>query len=853
LRLRNYQESSGRDTSRTASAGVVVLNRLVNSPTLTAAGEAHAAVSVQCGRSHFVRAKIFSLLRSSGLVFPPSGRCAEVAIGIALVIGYALLLSYFGFVDFYHNEFFVRGPQLIGYQLLRLTFVPYLAWTIYFVGALLCGSATTRQTMAGFSPWERHPLYFIIGAGVWHIVMFGIGLAGFDLKAVALALTLTAMVCSAPHLMTCICELSDRIAQTRFVFTNKSLALAPLWTTLFAVSILFVLVKGLYPGGGHDYYNHYFQFYKRVIETGSILPNDVWYHFYYSKGAGLYFLGMLLTDPLAPQLVATAFIACGAVVVYAILRHGRRASMLPLVGVLLYVGAYIYTSTFVNMYGEVQWGILEKIHELTAVLLLAVIWIASRAFRCAVSSPAPWMLGLHGAIITIALLTLSLTLLVGLYMTGYVFWFAITGQWRLAVRPLGAATTAGLCLLVMGAINYHYTGLPSDQEAIYFWPYADVAKIMQWGTMLELVTQMFGVSRGIVPNALPVSWQTLCIFGLFLRLQLWWPIFLVGLPLVLFNLRTRKSRTNMLARVDAETWGALIWFAVAVTIVAVFGGGRSQPISFYRLSTFSLGPSLCLALLFFDLGLIRRDDANHSYLRTLAPFATALAVIAILSKPGTRIIQQNFTPILRNALRLASGQFSLKEAYQHQEGWLVMPWGAIYPGVVEPWRIAGRGTRIWSFHIWSYCMLPDCNMQEFLSERFSKSWQTVLFGQPEQGIDALRREGLNYFFFSSELPMTNDLLATSEIFSPDEISNRLAVRWTDGTSYLLTWPDETTQPIDEKFLDAYRHAVEGGSGVDLSRGAHLKSISDYLKANKNDLRPFCLPWLGDCRGVPLVR
>jgi hypothetical protein len=778
-----------------------------------------------------------------------------MATAITLVIGYVLLLSYFGLVDFYHHDFFVRGLPVVGYQIARLIFVPYFAWTIYFVGALVCRSATGNKTMIELPAWERYPLCFIIGAGVWHIVMFAIGLAGFDLKPVALTLTLAVMVCSVPHLISRAQELSDAIAQSCFEFTAKGLASALLWMAIIVVSAVFLLVKGLYPGGGHDYYNHYFQFYKRVIETGSILPNDVWYHFYYCKGAGLYFLGMLLTDPLAPQLVTTAFIGCGAAIVYALLRSACRASLLSLIGVLLYVGAYIYTSTFLKISGPEQWGILEKIHELTAVLLLAVIWIASRAFRRDVASPAPWILALCAAIVTVAMLTLSLALLVGLFMTGYVFWFIISKQWRLAVRPLGVAVTAGLCLLVICAINYHYTGLPSDQWMLQFWPYAHLTKIMQWGVMLEVLTQMYGISEGLLPNTLPVSWDTLWLFALFLRLQLWWPIIVVALPLAAFQLRSRTSRADMLERMDAGAWGALVWFTGAVIVVAVFGGGRSQPISFYRLSTFCLAPSLCLALLFWDLGLNSCDAKTHirsPYLPLLATFAAAVLVIAILNEPITRVIQRNVTPILGNALQLASGRFSLKEAYQHQEGWPVRPAGAIYPGVVEPWRIAGPGTRIWTFHIWSYCMLPDCNMQQFISERFSRSWQTVLFGQPEQGINALRSEGLNYFFFSTELPMENDPLAISPIFSPDEIAKHLAVRWTDGTSYLLTWPSERTQPIDEKFLVAYRRAVEAGSGVEVSEAIHLKNISDYLAAHKNDLRPFCLPWLSDCRGMPSI-
>ena len=97
------------------------------------------------------RAKISALSRCSLPAFPPRRR-SEAAIAIALVVGYVALLAYFDFVDFYHRDFFVSGPQLIGYQVARLIFIPYLAWTIYFVGALVCGSVTTRQPVGGLPP-----------------------------------------------------------------------------------------------------------------------------------------------------------------------------------------------------------------------------------------------------------------------------------------------------------------------------------------------------------------------------------------------------------------------------------------------------------------------------------------------------------------------------------------------------------------------------------------------------------------------------------------------------------------------------------------------------------------------------
>jgi hypothetical protein len=360
-------------------------------------------------------------------------RYASLAIALGLASGYAYLLAWFNRVDFYHHDFFVHGRAVTVYQIARLIFIPYFAWTIYAVGALTNRLAFGAAAVADLSSWERYPLFFIAGAGVWHVAMFAIGLAGFDIKPVAVAFSLGTMSLSVPHLAQCIRRSAAGLLRARRRFDLNFLPTASLWLGIIAVAAIFLLVKGLYPGGGHDYYSHYFQFYKRVIETGSILPNDVWYHFYTSKGAGLYFLAILLTDPLAPQLVTAGFIGCGAAVVYALLRTATRSTPLALIGLLLYVGVFIYTPGPATNMAEGGWGILEKIHELTSVLLLGIIWIAYRSFHDQVAMPGPWTLALHSAVVCIALLALPLTLLVGLYLAGYIAWFALTKQWEQSI------------------------------------------------------------------------------------------------------------------------------------------------------------------------------------------------------------------------------------------------------------------------------------------------------------------------------------------------------------------------------------------------------------------------------------
>jgi hypothetical protein len=790
----------------------------------------------------------------------PIRRPMPFVIALALAGGYAALLAWFNRVDFYRNDFFVSGPAVAGYEIARLIFIPYFAWTVYCAGALANGIVFGRAATAGFPAWQRYPLFFITGAGLWHLVMFVIGLAGFDIKPVALVLSLATMLFAIPHMAECVHEAGDKISQLRLRFTAQSLLTASLWLAIVAVSVVFVLVKGLYPNGGGDYYNHYFQFYQRVIETGSIRPNDVWYQFYYSAGYGLYFLAMLLTDALAPQLVATGFIGCGAMIVYALLRSATRSTVLPLIGVLLYVGVFIYTpgttiamvlsfassSSTMNVISA-DWGILEKGHELTAVVLLGMIWIAHRAFCKDNAMPGPWLLALHAAVICIALLTLPLALLAGLYLAGYVAWFAATRQWRIALRPFAAGVTAALCLLAIGAINYIYTGFPSDMLEVRFWPYADLDKVMRWGTLLEVLTlQKFQTQ--LAASALPLSWTVVPVVAKFLRLELWWPLFVAAAPFVAFRLRNRAARTALRARPDGAAWSALIWFGVVVIFLGLFACGRTQPISFYRLSTFCYAPTLCLALLLWHLALPpqhgAKTDARPVILVTCGLLAIAIGAIAVVAGDSIRTARQNLTAILGNAISLQSGRFSLKEAYQHQQGKSELPFGAIYPGIVEPWRIAGPGTRIWSFNQHAYCMLPDCNVQKYLAVRFSPSWQTVYFGSPDRAVSALRAEGLNYFFFSAELPI-RDPLPLTPLFSPATIGKYLAIRWTDGTSYLLSWPGPDTTPIDQKFLAAYANAKNSP----LVEYESWRDISSFIDRHRGHLQPFFVPWCENCAGM----
>jgi len=342
--------------------------------------------------------------------------------------------------------------------------------------------------------------------------------------------------------------------------------------------------------------------------------------------------------------------------------------------------------------------------------------------------------------------------------------------------------------------------------------------------------------------------ETAPLIAKFLRLELWWPLFLAATPFLTCRLRNQASRASLLALIDVPAWSALTWFSAATIIVALIGGGLNQPVSFYRMSTFAYAPTLCVGLMMCNLAFAPPAGQKMSLRSRIfiltGILATAYGAIHILIPGTAAALRQNLKILVANANALCDGQFSLKDAYQNQQGLPGMPWGAIYPGLIEPWRIAGPRTRIWSFHIHSYCMLPDCNIQEFISERFSRSWQTVFFGEPEKAVESLKAEGLNYFFFSAELGMSDPIIYT-RLFSPATIANYLAVRWTDGTSYLLTWPGPNTRPIDYKFTATYANA----NNDKIWDQTVLKKISNYIDRHPGHLTPFASPWCTNCTGL----
>ena len=150
-----------------------------------------------------------------------------------------------------------------------------------------------------------------------------------------------------------------------------------------------------------------------------------------------------------------------------------------------------------------------------------------------------------------------------------------------------------------------------------------------------------------------------------------------------------------------------------VALLICLSIGRTQPVSFHRYSTFAVPIVILMGVILWTIGVDRKNwlmKIAGKHWIPIAVTASCLLTIAI----ETRL--KRHPDVLVGSMAYAAGMRSIDDAYVGRSSWgYHLPWGAIYPGSRAAYAIVGPHTPIWSLHIHSYCMLPDCQMETFMS------------------------------------------------------------------------------------------------------------------------------------------
>jgi len=741
---------------------------------------------------------------------------STLVLAAAITSLYAVLIGYFSWVDVYDRHFFEKEYSLV-YNVARALFAVYLFWIVYFSGYLVLRRVS--RDGVSLTLLERLPAGFFVGACTWTLGMLMLGYAYLYYRAVGFVLTVPIVALSCRHLAETHAELRD--ARVRFFRTASRpvavLTAAAALAMFIAAALLFV-VKGLYPDGGHDYFEHYFHYYSTVIYQHNIWPNNIWYHYFYSKGMGLFFLAMLLTDPLAPSLVTFCFAVAVSCALFSLVQSAGRGTLWPWIAVILFLAFYGYTPGTDIYRSNGGWGDFQKPHEVNAAFLVAILWMSTRIVASSGEARRMWWRACALCTFIVAFFLAISSGLVGLFMLLAAAAFFVSGRRQDAKAFFGLSVATGLGLVTVLVLNYATTGIPLDVGINWFWPIVDLRRVNEWGPILELTSIIYGRTLYWKTRIALFSHAMIPFGQNVFRYDTLWALFqytlaagVVLLAVVVIGRHTRMMRLGRMGSLSARRrelegstvriFALVLLFVVAIAIFTVVAGA-SEPVSYVRCSSFALPILIAASLLVWQM--MSAVVVGTGAVRWLLQYLLPVSIGAGALLQGFAAYAGSFGHVALTTMRFATGQYSIYDGYKDQYGWPGrMPWGAVHPGMLAAWNEVERRTRIRSLYAWSYCMLPYCRVERFQNSVISPHSPGVFFGPPAEARRILESESMNYFFISWDME-ARDVLSCAPLLSVEHIAENLGVKWTDGTSYLLTWLGPGVTPLTPDWIAKYR-------------------------------------------------
>jgi len=724
--------------------------------------------------------------------------------------GFVVTIGFFSVVEVYDKHFFQSSYAAI-YNAFRVVFAAYFFWLIYVVGRQAL-SFVAKDPFAGLRLHERLALGFFVGAAVLTVVMLVLGYLYLYWRAVAWAIAVPIIAVSYRHFALTVHEARSFLAQhfRDASGIDRTLSIVMAIAAAFAGAAL-LLVKGLYPQGGHDYYQHYSQFYAAVIDNHSIWPNLFWYQYYMSKGMGVTFLGMLLTDALAPSLVTYCFVVATALTLYSLVRDFCSHTLWPWLAVVLYLALNVHTLGTGAYFGNGGWGHFQKPHEMNSTLIFAVLWMSVNMVRSAGDERRGWWFSASACAFVVAYVVFVSPLIVGLFaVLAALYFFARSRELSRMFLGIAVSTGAGLASLLV--LNYLTTGAPVDVAPQALWPIVDLRRLTDEGMLFDFVNIAVIRARGVVEgSALADEFDLIEYVRNVFRLDVLELLIIAALVgtlacMVGRDVLRRRAAGNV-GMIDATALqaGGVIAAFFAAAAVFTFTAGMLESVSWVRISSFVLPLMIAISAIAGQITTVSVGRSRR--VRILAATVAPILLMSVLLVQAYEQRKTTLVAVMHNALRFVGGRYSIYDAYRDQAGWPVFNRTAIHRGMYEAWKRVGPGKRIWSFNINSYCMLPGCHFESLFASSMSKHRDEILFGPPENAEQVFRREGLNYFFISTRLPVL-DVLQCTPLFSPDTIQDHFDVEWTDGRDVLLGWKTQGGERLSREWLERYRNAVK---------------------------------------------
>jgi hypothetical protein len=552
-----------------------------------------------------------------------------------------------------------------------------------------------------------------------------------------------------------------------------------------------LLHKGIFPGElDSDVWVAYLHYYKEVSANGGIWPNDLWCHFYVSKGAGLFFMASLLTDVMSTPIVSWCFVIITAIIVYDNLSKHISDFLWPLLGALLVL---LSLSAITNQYViENTTSSFFKHHIVLMAFIAFAFWCGIR-FTHNLSNETAWLLGISGSLSFFY---------IGIYISTTVIpiiaiWFfevaIISFLYKKASQTLiltGFALAVLFGALMGFFINYSITGLADITPPLgLMWKFADKERFEKfwspWIVEYYYLALSFDSSPVILSNILRVdiNWVAqLCRTWFFKAVPLL-SILIVLTALVGAIFSMNSWRHGIYNR---KHYIYILYTVLFIGNALLFAQFFKNHSSLFRLYNFAVIFVILVVIMFWA-----------AVLGPMSRRKPAIVAVIILLSAGF-FIKDLPLHITKDRIEVLwqyiAGKISTKDAVADTDS-LIYSYIKNDTGLshfIEANRhIKGGGKMLY--------MGQDCGPGYFfpnmvLSEpsyALGDMYHLALFGSPEEARSAYQKLGINYFALNLRRQFFVGL-PFSPLFNPENVQRYLDLIWSDGDFYLLTWRTENS-------------------------------------------------------------
>lgn len=634
----------------------------------------------------------------------------------------------------------------------------YLGWFFYSVGNSIVKLFNRKNQPDKLHGLDRVIMCGFLGISAIQLLMIGLGFLGLLYTWLAIFSTSLFLFFSWPQLVSSGKQLL-RIPNVRLCTSSHLIECFLFFLLCIILGYLF-LAKVIFPSFDWDTIMHYDQYFMAVLRNHHIYPNSIWYHYFYSKGAGDFILGILLSDQDGHKLITYITLVYACMALWSLLSLcGSR--IVSLTFIIIYLGIYVSNS----------WYIFDKQHVMMSCMILGLLWANMRYFF-ADDTVKPTLVYTSALMVTATILFVPTT--VGLLLPVYGLLTMFYG-WQKnrtdAIYNGILSLSAIVALTLLLTINYITTGMLEINPVEPFLRLSNQNRMSQWMSPYIVLWLVEGFPHKLTTFSFSIHMKAaeqwamnllhITEFHWLKPLRYMWLVF-CGIYLARSKLFPFKNPYEHIKLICSIMLLLVVGFIMSSTM--------NQPVSVARFFIFTT-PLLLLMFAVFVMIIIRLTIPPNKHLPIFLLFTGFVVINTFI------IIRAEHQ--WRNAIYpFAIGKLTFENAYASH--------GLFSKDAAVARRYVGIDERIISSNPMhqSYA-IPGRPMEVELNYSY-RQWHTMVFDNPIKARFAYEMEGIKYFYFDFKYPISG-MIPFSPLFTTSGILTHLQVVWHSKSAYLLTW------------------------------------------------------------------